>query len=311
LPWYVNHMEEAKANASRNGYKGCRWPKMIASDGIDCPSPIATLLVWQQPHIIFMLELCYRQNKSTKFLQKYWCLVEKTAEFMVDFVVFNEETGKYDIVAPVIPVQECHQPEVTKNPTFEVEYWRYTLKLAVDWAEMLDKEYDKKWSEVANNMAQLPTHDNLYLAHENCPDTFSKYNIDHPSMLQAYGVLPNETIESDIMNNTLKKVIDCWKYDTLWGWDFAVMAMTATRLNDPQTAIDMLLKETPKNDYVTSGHNRQILRNDLPLYLPGNGAMLLAIPIMVAGYEGCTEKTPGFPKDGMWTVKYENIERYV
>lgn len=51
LSWYVNHLWEARENARRNGYKGARWPKMIASEGIDCPSPVAPLLVWQQPHI--------------------------------------------------------------------------------------------------------------------------------------------------------------------------------------------------------------------------------------------------------------------
>ena len=113
------------------------------------------------------------------------------------------------------------------------------------------------------------------------------------------------------MRETLKKVKECWKYESLWGWDFAVMAMTATRLHDPNLAIDLLLLDTPKNDYVRSGNNRQILRKDLPLYLPGNGSLLLAIALMVAGYDGCKTKSPGFPDDGSWVVEYENIGLYV
>lgn len=130
LPWFVEHIKEARENAARNGYKGSRWPKMIANEGIDCPSPVAPLLIWQQPHIIFMLELIRRQNNDIKFMEKYWVLIEETAEFMVDYVVYNEETKRYDIVAPVIPVQECHRPEDTKNPAFELEYFSYTLKIA-------------------------------------------------------------------------------------------------------------------------------------------------------------------------------------
>lgn len=311
LPWYMNHIKEAQENAGRNKYKGSRWPKMIATEGVDCPSPVAPLLVWQQPHIIFMLELAYRQNNSKEFMEEYWILIEETAKFMVDYVVLNKDTKKYEILPPVIPVQECHKQDISNNPTFEIEYWSYTLDLAVDWAKRLGKDFDPKWQEVAENMAELPIDHNLYMAHDNCPDTFEEYNRDHPSMLMAYGLIPSERVNEKIMEDTLTKVIDCWQYPTLWGWDFAVMAMTATRLGNPEIAIDMLLIDSPKNNYVGSGHNRQILRKDLPLYLPGNGSLLLAIPMMVAGCEGSTEETPGFPKDGTWTVEYENIEKYV
>lgn len=311
FPWYMGHIQEARENAARNGYKGSRWPKMIATEGIDCPSAVAPLLIWQQPHLIYMLELCYRQNKDQSFLEKYWTLIKETAEFMVDIVVLNKETNRYDIVAPVIPVQECHRPEVTKNPAFEVEYWRYTLNLAVEWAERLQLDYDPKWEEVANCMAELPQDESHYLAHENCPDTFEIFNRDHPSMLGAYGLLPSEHVDRKKMSDTLKKVIECWQYPTLWGWDFAVMAMTATRLGDPETAVDILLVDSPKNDYVVSGNNRQKLRKDLPLYLPGNGSLLLAVAMMAAGYDGCTEEAPGFPKNGDWVVEFENISQYI
>lgn len=310
LPWYVEHIKEAEENAARNGYKGARWPKMIAYQGIDCPSAVAPLLIWQQPHIIYMLELAYQQNKSEEFLEKYWVLIEKTAEFMVDLVVYNKETKKYDLVSPVIPVQECHKPEVTKNPAFEVEYWRFTLRLASEWAKRLDKSYDPMWDTVSENMAEVPQDHGVYLAHENCKDTFENFHIDHPSMLGAYGLLPSDRIDKDVMKATLKKVEECWNYPTLWGWDFAVMAMTAVRLGEPELAVDLLMKETLKNSYVASGNNLQKSRKDLPLYLPGNGALLLAIPIMTAGYKGCSEELPGFPKNGMWKVEYEDIDPY-
>ena len=70
------------------------------------------------------------------------------------------------------------------------------------------------------------------------------------------------------------------------------------------------MKDTLKNSYVASGNNLQKSRKDLPLYLPGNGALLLAVPIMVAGYQGCKEEFPGFPKNGMWDIEYEDIEPY-
>lgn len=310
LVWYQNHLKEAKENAAKNGYKGARWPKMVAYDAIDSPSTIATLLIWQQPHIIYMLELMYHNNKSYEFLEKYWELVKETADFMVDFAVYNPVTNKYDLKSPIIPVQEEHAPVVTNNPAFEVEYWRFTLEIAIEWEKRLNKKQCDLWKKVASNMAKCPIHNNLYIAHDNCKDTFENFNRDHPSMLGAYGLINSNRINTDIMKNTLNKVLESWEYPTLWGWDFAMMSMTAVRLGDPETAIDILLKDTPKNSYVVSGNNFQKLRIDLPLYLPGNGGLLLAIAMMTAGYKGCKDDLPGFPKNGMWKVEYENINEF-
>lgn len=307
LKWYTDHLEEARDNAKRNGFKGARWPKMIAAEGIDAPSEVAPLLVWQQPHIIYMLELAYRERPEQALLERYWKLIKETADFMVDFVVWNPEKGCYDICAPVIPVQECHKETKTHNPAFEIEYWQLTLKIAVEWSNRLQKTPDPKWSDVGEHMAGLTEMDGVYLAHERCPSTFTEFNRDHPSVLGAYGLIPGTRIDRKVMERTLHRVLECWNYQTLWGWDFAMMAMTAVRLGKPELAIEILLKDTPKNCYLKNGNNMQITRKDLPLYLPGNGSLLLAAALMTAGYDGCERKTPGFPDNGAWTVEYEGI----
>lgn len=308
LAWYREHLQQARENAARNGYKGARWPKMIATEGVDCPSNIAPLLVWQQPHIIYMLEMAYRRKRNRRFLEENWELVKETADFMVDFVGWDPVKKVYSICAPVIPVQECHKAMDVCNPAFEVEYFRDTLRIAGWWAERLGREKEELWEQVAEHMAELTEKDGVYLAHENCPTTFTEYNRDHPSMLGAFGLIDSDRIDRTVMDNTLQVVEECWKYPTLWGWDFAMMAMTAVRLGKPEKAIELLLKESPKNCYVTSGNNRQTGRKDLPLYLPGNGSLLLAAAIMAAGYDGCDRQTPGFPDDGQWIVEFENID---
>lgn len=342
LPWFLTHLPEAKANAARNGFQGAKWPKQVAYDGIDSPSPIATLLIWQQPHIIYLLELVYQSLKGDeicniekystenivrknidepksgeqdvgklhreKLLETYWSLVKETADYMADLAVFNPRTCKYDLVPPIIPAQEAHDPRITLNPIFEVEYWRFTLRIAYEWAMRLGLEGENiTWFKVSENMAELPNRDGLYLAHENCPATYEKFNKDHPMMLAVYGLLPGKRVDRETMKRTLDKTIECWNYDTMWGWDFAMMAMTAVRLGQPDLAVELLLKDTPNNQYVTSGNNSQKKREDLPLYLPGNGSLLLAIAMMTAGYHGCDEDTPGFPKNGMWSIEYENM----
>lgn len=309
--WYLEHLEVAKENAARNGFKGAKWPKQVGCDGIDSPSPIATLLIWQQPHIIYMLELVYQYKKSTKFLERYWEIVKETADYMTDLAVFNEGTGKYDLVSPLIPAQEAHDPLNTKNPTFEVEYWHFTLQIAVKWAKRLNKlECTHRWDQVAANMADLPHRDGLYLAHEQCPTTFEEYNKDHPSMLAAFGLIGSVRIDKTRMHQTMQKVKECWDYSTTWGWDFAMIAMTATRLSDPEFAIDMLLMDTPNNYYGNNGHNIQKMREDLPSYLPGNGSLLLAVAMMAGGYKGSIVNAPGFPKNGLWEVEYEDIHPF-
>lgn len=307
LPWFEEHLPEAKANAAKNGYAGARWPKMVGLSGIDCPSPIAPLLVWQQPHLIYMLHLGWLDTKNPEFMRRYYPLVRESADFMADFAVKNEN-GEYELVAPLIPVQECHPALETRNPVFEVEYWVFGLKIAIEWAKQLGEPVPEAWKEVSEHMIASPIgEDGCYRAHSNCTETYGKYAKDHPSFLMAYGVIDTGRMDACAMERSLERSLTVWDEASLWGWDFAVMAMTAVKLGRPDFAIELILKDTLKNVYVASGNNRQVSRDDLPLYLPGNGSLLLAAAMMTAGYEGCTCECPGFPKDGNWTVAYEGI----
>ena len=284
--WYIDILDEAKKNASRNGYKGARWTKMVSYTGSDCPSKIAPLLVWQQPHIINMLQIVIDNNTSDDFdvkayMSKYWILVKETAVFIADYLVYDPMSDIYNIEAPVIPVQERHLPEDTRNPIFELAYFRYGLLIAAKWAyELGFTDEASQWHNIAMHIAPLPINDDVYIAHSNCPDTFTNKAIDHPLMLQIYGMLDGygaeDIVDKDIYRNTLMKVIDVWDYSTLWGWDFAVIAMAAHKLGLDDIALEQLLINSPKNDYVESGNNRQNSRKDLPLYLPGTGSLLLA-----------------------------------
>jgi len=309
LPWYHAILPQARANAAKNGYRGARWPKMVGPEGIDSPSTIATLLVWQQPHIIWLLELLYREKPDTDFLREHWALVLESAEFMADYAVYSEPRGVWELLPPLIPVQEEFDPRTVKNPAFEVEYWCETLQIALAWAERLGETPPTQWQEIAEKMASAPVHEGVYISHENCPETFINFQRDHPSMLFAYGMCKGSRMDAVVVRTTLERVLCEWDLASLWGWDFGQMAMTATRLGLPELAIDILLMETIKNSYVASGNNFQRGRSDLPLYLPGNGTLLLAVAMMCAGYDGCSTDTPGFPANGGWVVQYENLKR--
>lgn len=307
LSWYKKILPQAIENARINGYKGARWPKMVGPEGLDSPSFIATLLVWQQPHVIFLLELIYRDLKDLCILEDYWEVIKETADFMVDFLLFDEETGQYNLVSPLIPVQEEFDPNTVLNPTFEIQYFKESLLLAIEIGERLNKEVSGKWADVANNLVSPMISNDVYVATYNHKDTFEKYNKDHPSMLMSYGLLKGLDLDSEVVKNTLSKTLKVWDYKSLWGWDFAILAMCASRLNLPDIAIDSLLIDTDKNTFVKNGHNYQKGRADLPSYLPGNGALLWAIALMVGGFDGCSVQSPGFPKDGSWTIEAENF----
>ena len=292
--WYRSILEIAKKNALQNGFKGARWPKMVDPKGVDSPSWIATLLIWQQPHILYMLELVLQskpESERANFKEKYNEIVRETALFMRDFMVDGS------LPPPQIPAQEEHELEKTLDPVFELSYWKFGLELANSW---LGENHNDK-------LSQLPIIDRLYPAHRNCPNTFEEFNRDHPSMLYAYGFIPNDEVDKAVMNATVDNVLACWEQPTLWGWDFALIAMTLTRLGRPEDAVDILLCDTFKNVYTPNGNNFQKGRDDLPLYLPGNGSLLLALAMMLSGYGEHLGKV-GFSQNGLWDdIEVEGI----
>lgn len=287
LPWYQNHLEQAKNNASSNGFKGARWPKQVAYNGIDSPSPISVLLIWQQPHIIFMLESLYNvKNAKEKkaFLIKYWDLIRETADFMADYAVFNQNKNCYELTGPLIPVQEDYDECTVKNPSFELCSWKKGLEIACTWAFRLGNKVPERWSSVSSNLTLPPMEDGLYTAHENCHDTFSNHAKDHPSMLFGYSFFADKNLKAENVLQTLEKVMSMWDYKSMWGWDFAMLAMCAERLQKTSLALDFLLCNSEKNTYEINGNNYQKSRDDLPAYFPGNGALLLAAAMIFAGF---------------------------
>ena len=111
------------------------------------------------------------------------------------------------------------------------------------------------------------------------------------------------------MKATLSWVMRNWNWQTTWGWDYGMIAMAAARLGEPETALKALFIDTQKNTYLKNGHNFQT-PDRLRIYLPGNGALLTAVAMMCAGWDGCPEPlNPGFPKDGTWNVRWEGLQR--
>jgi protein-glucosylgalactosylhydroxylysine glucosidase len=305
LEYYKKILASAKETAASQGYSGARWPKMCDPSGRNTPSSVAVLLIWQQPNPIMLAELCWRVKKNVDFLHEYREIIIETAEFMKSFVHFDNY--RYVLGPPYIPAQERHDPKTVLNAAFELEYFRRGFRIADEWLRRLGEQ--ARYGEIAEKLSLPPVKDGVYIAHENCPDTFSKlpFYTDHPSMLAIYGVLNSEKTDNVIMSATLDKVLAVWDKKSFYGWDFPMLAMTACRLGRYKDAVDLLLTESPKNTWLENGHNKMTGDGALPLYLPGNGGLLLAIAMIAAGFG---EKNGNFFPEG-YKIKTEGIFPYI
>jgi hypothetical protein len=280
---------------------------MTDSFGDDSPSGVGEFLIWQQPHVIYYAELCYQQNPDKSTLEKYEKLVLATADFMADFARWDESTNRYILGPPLIPAQESLEKDKTFNPPFELAYWHWGLSVAQKWLQRLGKPINPEWQKVIDGLSGFAQKDGLYLAAESAPDSYenSRYYSDHPMVLGAFGIMPETVgLDTTVMANTFDYIEKNWNWESTWGWDYPMAAMSATRLGKPEKAVDLLLKNVTKNTYLKNGHNFQSDR--LRIYLPGNGGLLTAVAMMCAGYEGNSKKNPGFPEN--WNVKWEGLK---
>ena len=340
LDWYNTvAYPVARKIAERQGFKGVRWMKMTDPWAGEAPSNTGSFLIWQQPHYIYLAEEIYRANPSAETLKKYAAQVEATAEFMADFVTPCHVNGGNAAVQYTLrgatAMQECMTKDISYNQPFELAYWCYGLSIAQQWRQRQGKKRIPLWDDIISKMSTLPEANGIYtaglpLGKVDKLESFNPFNTvggnasanittetfaektrnDHPAVLGACGLLPYYPIyNKEKMAKTLSWVMQNWNWKTTWGWDYGMIAMAAARLGDTKTALDALLIDTQKNTYLKNGHNFQT-PDRLRIYLPGNGALLTAVAMMCAGWDGCSEPlNPGFPKDGSWDVRWEGLQR--
>jgi hypothetical protein len=305
LAWYEKILPQARAIAERQGYAGARWPKMCGPDGVSSPSGVGEFLIWQQPHVIALAELIYRAKPTRDTVLAYETLAEETAAFMADFVEWDADGETCHLGPPLIPAQENYRPRVTRDPTYELAYWHWALSTAQQWRERGSRRREPEWDRVIAGLPKPLVRDGRYAAVAVEPFTNPA---DHFSMLCAYGVLPKTPLVEPAMMLATARWVEqpgVWNWQSTWGWDFPVLAMTYARCGDAEAAVNALLRDTPKNRYLPNGHNYQEPR--LPVYLPGNGGTLAAAAMMAAGWDGAdaSRPAPGFPAD--WNVRFEGL----
>jgi hypothetical protein len=323
LAWYQSQLPAARALAQSRGLKGARWAKMTGPEMRESPGG-NPLIVWNQPHMVYLCELLYRNQPTPATLARYRDLVLETADCVASMVHFDAKQGVYVLGPPLWIVQEIYDQATSQNPSFELAYWRWALVVAQQWRERLGLPRDRQWDDVIAHLAPLPQKDGKYVALGSKPDTWDNIasRHDHPEVLMPLGFLPGgPDVDRATMGRTLDAVLQTWDWETkIWGWDYPMIAMTAARLGRPEAAVEVLMREGPNNRYLPSGHCPQrsdeampknpppgARKREIAVYLPANGAFLSTVALMVAGWDGNQIPYPGFSKDGSWTIHAEGV----
>jgi hypothetical protein len=188
----------------------------------------------------------------------------------------------------------------------ELAYWYKGLRIAQEWRIAMGKRPNEKWAHILSHFPALPEQGGIYQASAGYGDTYEnpKFISDHPAVVGAFGMVePLPSTEPEKMRATLRKIEKVWNWESTWGWDYPLLAMTALRIKDSEKAVDFLLMPLQKNTYLKNGHNFQDKR--LRLYMPGNGGLLTTLAWMAQGQEGNTSFS-GFPRN--WKVKIEGFK---
>lgn len=331
LTWYDTvALAPSREIARRQGFKGARWMKMTDPWAGEAPSNTGSFLTWQQPHYIYMAEEAYRRHPDKATLEAHAEAVEATAEFMADFAKSCDKgEGKPIVLFGQTAMQECMTWKNSYHQPFEQAYWRYGLTVAQQWRERMGKPRNAEWDDIISRIAPLAESDGIYVSALPVPNSslltpFSTLlTNDHPAVLGACGLLPSSPqsnlspltpnlsplYDTSTMLATLDWVNANWNWETTWGWDYGMIAMCAARLGNGEAAVDALLTQKQKNTYLVNGHNFQEPKR-LRIYLPGNGALLCAVAMMCAGWDGSpATANPGFPQNGKWNVRWEGLQK--
>lgn len=349
LKWFKTAMPEARKIAERQGFSGVRWMKMTDPTALEAPSDIGSFIIWQQPHPIYMAELIYRDNPSQEVIDEYYDMVQQTAQFMGEFVSYDSEKDRY-FIEGACAASESLNEKSTINPTLELSYWHFGLKVAQQWRERKGEPRDEKWDDILNKLSTLPlSPDGIYMSAEKGPGVpdFENQTIEielghapaggyvnaqraktvvvsfkdlpegrNPQYIRgtsnenllAFGMLPEcrlFTLEN--MQKTAIRASENWNWNGgNWSWNYPTFAMNATRCGLSDIAVRAITMNNRDELLLPSGNNYR--SSTLRMYLPGNGGLLMAVGMMCAGWDGCTEENPGFPKDGTWNVRWEGLQ---
>lgn len=269
--YYLSIMSSSLKRASLNGYKGLRFPKMTGPDGEDSPSNIGPLLIWQAPHILFMLQEIYYLYNKENIIKKYEPLISGTIDFMISFLTLKD--SKYQMLDPLLEACESIPLDRCQNPSFELEYWRYTLERQpkIDTVLYGHQRYD--YLDITSKIITPKEDDGIYLKTYGVIDKYDLYK-DHPTEGFLMSFFKSKIVDKEKMVKTIDYILKNMDLSSYWGWDFPFLGLSLLNCGEIEKSIEVTQLNTINNQYLYNGYNTSP-RDDLKAYLPGNGAFLI------------------------------------
>lgn len=311
LSWYNKILPVAQNEAKSKGFDGAMWPKMAGYNGQPTPGGINPFIIWNQPNPIYLCELVYRAKPDNNTLSKYSNIVFETAKFLASYAFYDKNTNRYVLGPPIKSVNESSDENLTQNPSFELVQWYYGLKVAQDWLERCGKKRDPLWDDILLKISRPTIVDGKYLQIETEPDMYNGNGGLPSDMLMALGYLPETPmINKEIMKNTFKEIFTRNRLPSFVSWSMGKGALTAARLGFTKEAVDIVCNDAPKARFNKTGYVPRPKEGiACPAYLPVNSSFMAAVGLMLGGWDGNNQHAPGFPKDGSWVIRYENINK--
>lgn len=269
--YYLSIMPSSLKRASLNGYKGLRFPKMTGPDGEDSPSNIGPLLIWQAPHILFMLQEIYYLYNKENIIKKYEPLISGTIDFMISFLTLKD--SKYQMLDPLLEACESIPLDRCQNPSFELEYWRYTLERQpkIDTVLYGHQRYD--YLDITSKIITPKEDDGIYLKTYGVIDKYDLYK-DHPTEGFLMSFFKSKIVDKEKMVKMIDYILKNMDLSSYWGWDFPFLGLSLLNCGEIEKSIEVTQLNTINNQYLYNGYNTSP-RDDLKAYLPGNGAFLI------------------------------------
>ncbi|HKK46752.1 MAG TPA: hypothetical protein VJ964_14595 [Balneolaceae bacterium] len=270
LEYRYQRLDAAKQKALAHGYKGAMFPWESAGSGQE-ETPVWALTGPYEQHISATIGVAFwnyfRVTHDKQWLrEKGFPVLKEIADFWVSRVE-KDEDGNYDI-NNVVGADEW--AENIDNDAYTNGATIVALKAAVKAADILDKDPDPKWSEVANHIPILQFKDGVTREHA----TYTGEKIKQADVnLLSYplGVISSQTQMLKNLNY----------YEPRIGagpaMSYSVFSVLYSRLGKADKAYSLFRKGYKPNEVPPFGVLAESAGGTNPYFATGAGGMLQAV----------------------------------
>ena len=245
LGWYRSIAGQARGDGDPAGVSGARWPKHVGPDGRESPDPTGSLLIWQQPHLPYLLELVWAASAADRrpaLVAEFADLVEETADFMAAFA--EERDGVFHLGPPVMPAQEFYEAAEDRGPHVRARLLVVGSGGRPAVARAVGARRGTPSGTACRPLCARPP--SWTAATPPWPGARRSAATTTRRCSPRWASSPRRRSSTRTpWRRPWSTSSDDWQWPSAWGWDFPVMAMTATRVGRPDLAVEALLEGGP------------------------------------------------------------------